>query len=199
MTMRGCNQEPVLYLLHESGTVSVWSQRPGLSVANTPMASMTSSASLSSLSTWASGDTAMLEISYECLSVSEHIRLAKHCRVSGLAIRPATEAELALTTTDGRVMLMALRPSSVPGTPPASPIVTLSSMSLSNVRLKVTATLSSLGQAKCVKMCPPLTTKNLNSYRPLLALGTVGGHIQVYIITKYITCLDKFHCARLSM
>ena len=180
VTMRGASQEPVLYLLHESGTVSVWSQRAGLSVAATPLAtpiaSMTSSASLSSISAWA--DTSVLEISYECVSVSEHIRLAKHCKVSGLAIRPGTEAEVAFTTTDGRVVQMALRPSSVTD-PPPSPIVTLSSLDLSNVRLKVTSTLSSLGQSKCVNMCPPLTTKNLNSYRPLLAVGTMAGHIQV--------------------
>ena len=25
--------------------------------------------------------------------------------------------------------------------------------------------------AQCVRMCPPLTTKNFNSYKPLLALG----------------------------
>ena len=181
VTMRGASQEPILYLLHESGTVSVWSQRAGLSVAATPLAtpiaSMTSSASLSSISAWA--DTSVLEISYECVSVSEHIRLAKHCKVSGLAIRPGTEAEVAFTTTDGRVVQMALRSSSVTD-PPTSPIVTLSSLDLSNVRLKVTSTLSSLGQSKCVNMCPPLTTKNLNSYRPLLAVGTMAGHIQVY-------------------
>lgn len=181
VTMRGSSQEPVLYLLHESGTVSVWSQRAGLSVAATPLAtplaSMTSSVSLSSLSAWA--DTSVLEISYECVSVSEHIRLAKHCRVSGLAIRPGTEAEVAFTTSDGRVVQMALRSSSIPSRQ-ASPVVTLSSLNLSNVRLKVTSTLSSLGQSKCVKMCPPLTTKNLNCYRPLLAVGTMAGHIQVF-------------------
>ena len=191
--MRGSSQEPVLYLLHESGTVSVWSQRAGLSVAATPLAtplaSMTSSASLSSISAWA--DTSVLEISYECVSVSEHIRLAKHCRVSGLAIRPGTEAEVAFTTSDGRVVQMALRSSSVPSRQ-ASPVVTLSSLNLSNVRLKVTSTLSSLGQAKCVKMCPPLTTKNLNCYRPLLAVGTMTGHIQVmYSRTRYLHYINE--------
>ena len=43
----------------------------------------------------------------------------------------------------------------------------------------MTGLLQSLGQLTCIKMCPPLTTKNLATYRPLLALGTVTGHIQL--------------------
>ena len=28
-------------------------------------------------------------------------------------------------------------------------------------------------------MCPPLTTKNLSSYRPVAAVGTVAGHVMI--------------------
>ena len=181
--MRGSRKEQVLYFLHESGTVSVWSRREGLSLAATPLATpITSSASMSSISAWANtgADNPVLEISYECVSVSDHIRLAKNCRVSGLALRPGTEAEVAFTTTDSRVVLMALRSASKATRPSASPIVTLSSLDMNNVRLNVTSTLSSLGQAACIKMCPPLTTKNLAAYRPLLSVGTTAGHIQVH-------------------
>ena len=74
------NQKPVLYLLHESGTVSVWSLKDGLNVAatpiTTPLTGMVSSFSLSSMSNYQSTtDTPLLEFSYECLTVSDHIRL----------------------------------------------------------------------------------------------------------------------------
>ena len=117
----------------------------------------------------------MLEVSYDCLSLSDNIRLAKNCKVSGLALRPGTESELAFNTTDGRLLFLKLRAVSET----SSPLVSLSSLSLESVRLTVGAVLHSLGQLSCVKMCPALTTKNWNTYRPLLAVGTQSGHLQV--------------------
>ena len=70
-----------------------------------------------------------------------------------------------------------------------SPLVSLSSLSLVNVRLGVTAVLHSLGCLSCVRMCPALTTKNWNTYRPLLALGTQAGHLQVVNVST--GCLER--------
>jgi len=178
------NQKPVLYLLHESGTVSVWSLKDGLNVAatpiTTPLTGMVSSFSLSSMSNYQSTtDTPLLEFSYECLTVSDHIRLGKNCQVSGLAICPSTQTGVATMASDGRLMLMTLKPMETDADLPNTPVETISSINLTNVRLNVTGLLQSLGQLTCIKMCPPLTTKNLATYRPLLALGTVTGHIQL--------------------
>ena len=177
--MRVASQKPVLYLLHESGSVSVWQYKEGLTVASTPMVGMTSSVSMSSMSSVVQ-DNPLLELTYECLTVSDHIRLAKNCQVSGLCIKPSTQTELCLLTTDGRLMMMSLRPVSQSWDIPQPPILTLSSLSTDqSLKLNVTAVLPALGQAKCIKMCPPLTTKNLASYRPLMAVGTVSGNVQV--------------------
>ena len=71
-------QRPVIFLLHESGSVSVWSLKEGLTVASTPM-TMTKSQSLVSFPSTPAGvpgqNDGLLEISYESLSVSDHIRL----------------------------------------------------------------------------------------------------------------------------
>ena len=170
--------EPALFLLHESGAVSVWVQRAGLAVAATPLAAMTPSASVGSLASLAgAGPESVLELQHDCVTVSDHVRLAKNCRVSGLALRPATQTELAFTTTEGRVVLLRL----TPPRPPPSPLPTLASLApgLAGARLQVAGVLGALGAARCVRMCPPLTTKNLASYRPLLAVGTAAGMVQV--------------------
>ena len=182
VSMRAAGHKPVIYLLHESGTVSVWTQRDGLSVAATPLATpmsgMTSSVSMSSMAGHSTVDNPLLELSYDCLVVSDNIRLAKNCKVSGLAVRPSTEVEISFTTTDGRLVMMTLKPSDT--CDHVFPIIpTLSSLNTDHIKLSVTAVLTSLGQVTCSKMCPPLTTKNLASYRPLLAVGTVSGHLQI--------------------
>ncbi|XP_057216300.1 WD repeat-containing protein 11-like isoform X2 [Triplophysa rosa] len=35
-----------------------------------------------------------------------------------------------------------------------------------------------------LRMCPPLTTKNINHYQPLLAVGTSNGSVLVYNLTS---------------
>ena len=197
VSVRAASQQPVLFLLQESGTVSAWLLRSGLSVSATPlltpMPGLASSLSMASLS----GHTDnMLEVSYECLGLSDNIRMAKNCKVSGLALRPNTQSELAFNTTDGRLIFLNLRPLETSTLPP---IVSLSALSLDNVRLGVAAVLHPLGSLSCVKMCPALTTKNWNSYRPLLAVGTQAGHLQVVNVSS--GCLEReiaVHSARVQ-
>ena len=190
VSVRAAGQQPLLYLLTESGSVSAWLLRSGLSVSATPLmtpvSGLTSSFSMASL---ASHADPMLEVSYDCLTLSDTIRLAKNCKVSGLAVRPTTESELAFITTDGRLVFLNLRPSVETSPSPSPPLVSLSSLSLASVRLGVTAVLPPLGCLSCVKMCPALTTKNWNSYRPLLALGTQAGHLQVVNVST--GCVER--------
>ncbi|XP_068114117.1 WD repeat-containing protein 11 [Hyperolius riggenbachi] len=64
---------------------------------------------------------------------------------------------------------------------------TVSGSSLQEVHLKflLTGLLSGLPQPPfVVKMCPPLTTKNIAQYRPLLAVGTSNGSVFVYNLTS---------------
>jgi len=178
--MEVARQKPVIFLLHESGSVSVWSLKNGLTVASTPIMMSKSQSLLSFPSTPASSMPPMdglLEVSYESLTVSEHVRLGKNCRVLGLAVKPSTQAEVAFLTTDGRIFFLNL--GSADSSTMDMPIVTLSSLSTSSMRLTVSAILSSLSPSKAVRMCPPLTTKNWGEYRPLLAVGTVTGHVQI--------------------
>eukprot|EP00092_Neocalanus_flemingeri_P029430 GFUD01031956.1.p1 GENE.GFUD01031956.1~~GFUD01031956.1.p1 ORF type:complete len:979 (+),score=386.47 GFUD01031956.1:514-3450(+) len=178
--MEVARQKPMIFLLHESGSVSVWSLRAGLTVASTPIIMSKSQSFLSFPSTPATSVSPMdglLEVSYESVSVSEHVRLGKNCRVLGLALRPSTQAEVAFLATDGRIFLFNLRSTDSSTPPPV--IVTLSSLSTTSMRLTMSAILSSMSPSKAVRMCPPLTTKNWAAYRPLLAVGTVTGHLQV--------------------
>jgi len=178
--MEVARQKPVIFLLHESGSVSVWSLKNGLTVASTPIMMSKSQSLLSFASTPASAIAPMdglLEVSYESVTVSEHVRLGKNCRVLGLALKPSTEAEVSFLTTDGRIFFLNLGHSNSSST--SLPIATLSSLSTTSMRLTVSAILSSLSPSKAVRMCPPLTTKNWAEYRPLLAVGTMTGHVQV--------------------
>jgi len=178
--MEVARQKPTIFFLHESGSVSVWSLKDGLTVASTPVMMSKSQSLLSFPSTPGVSSTpleGLLEVSYESVTVSEHVRLGKNCRVLGFALRPATQAEVAFLATDGRIFFLSLRSTDKSTPPPA--IVTLSSLSSNRVRLTVSAILSSLSISKAVRMCPPLTTKNWGTYKPLLAVGTVTGNLQV--------------------
>ncbi|XP_013381759.1 WD repeat-containing protein 11 isoform X1 [Lingula anatina] len=49
----------------------------------------------------------------------------------------------------------------------------------------LTGMMSGLGPAPLViKMCPPLTTKNFSTYKPLLAVGTPNGTVQVFNVSS---------------
>jgi len=178
--MEVARQKPIIFLLHESGSVSVWSLRNGLTVASTPI-TMSKSQSLLSFPSTPGTNIApvegLLEVSYDSVAISEHVRLGKNCRVLSMALRPSTEAEVTFLTTDGRIFFLRLGSSDTITT--TFPIVTLSSLSTKNMHLTVSAILSSMSPSKAVRMCPPLTTKNWSGYRPLLAVGTMTGHVQI--------------------
>ena len=142
----------LLLLLHESGSVSVWSPRPGLSVAVTPLPKSQSMSSFPG--TPGPGNPlaeAILEVSYELRASSDHVRLGKNCRVLGLALHPASHTEAAFLTTDGRVFLLRLTEGAA------------------SLCLGVTALLPSLAcPPLTVRMCPALTVKNWADYQPLV-------------------------------
>ncbi|KAG8435620.1 hypothetical protein GDO86_013532 [Hymenochirus boettgeri] len=54
-----------------------------------------------------------------------------------------------------------------------------------HLRFLLTGLLSGLPQPPfVVRMCPPLTTKNITQYKPLLAVGTSSGSVLVYNLTS---------------
>ncbi|XP_075072416.1 WD repeat-containing protein 11 [Mixophyes fleayi] len=54
-----------------------------------------------------------------------------------------------------------------------------------HLKFLLTGLLSGLPQPPFVaRMCPPLTTKNINQYKPLLAVGTSNGSVFVYNLTS---------------
>jgi len=199
-----CRQSDVLYLLHESGSVSVWSKRKHLTVVGTPALSRSvSTISFSSTpglvpnlkDVQPAKDTdVLLELSYESKTQSEHVRLGKNCRVLGLTINPVSEMTAAFITTDGRIFLLSLRPSrSKSKTSRICPTPWIDQHLLSSLlpsgsadppiplKLSITSILGGVAPPDLIiRMCPPLTIRNWTEYKPLLVAGTPSGNIQVY-------------------
>ncbi len=143
-----------------------------------------------------------LEIAYDQRAQSEGVRLGKSGRVLGMAVDPMTERNACVVVSDGRVIFVDLLADDVedgegkkkkkkprlPRTcledllPPSS----FSSPSFAAspspppLRLFTSGLLSGLAAPPfVVRMCPPLTMKNISEYAPLLAVGAASGNVQV--------------------
>ena len=72
------------------------------------------------------------------------MRLAKNCKVSGLALRSSTQSELSFSSSDGKLVFLSLRSSETPG---PEPLVILSRLNTDlSVRLSVSSVMPGLGQ-----------------------------------------------------
>ncbi|KAF0027266.1 hypothetical protein F2P81_020007 [Scophthalmus maximus] len=165
-----CAQRDALYCLHENGCITL---RVCRSTYTTEEA--------------ADPEQSVQELVYDLRSQCDAIRVTKTVRPSGLSplyspvsfcgapLGPKQKRiqDLCLNSMIGQTMMAgeALPPSSNP----------------QEVQLKflLTGLLSGLPLPPfAIRMCPPLTTKNINHYQPLLAVGTSNGSVLVYNLTS---------------
>ena len=115
--IRTCAEKDVIYILHESGSVSVWNRKPSLTVLATPSFSRSQSMTgfprtphttsvLNDDGYSVAGSDVLLEISYESRVQSDHVRMGKSCKVLGLSLHPVTEKQIAFLTSEGRVYFL---------------------------------------------------------------------------------------------
>ncbi|KAJ3610301.1 hypothetical protein NHX12_022394 [Muraenolepis orangiensis] len=178
-TVIPCAQRDALYCLHENGCIT-------LRVCRSTTANATDEAA----------EQSVQELVYDLRSQCDAIRVTKTVRPYRMVICPVSENSAALTISDGRVMLSGLSPLYSPvsfcGAPLAHNQKRIQDLSLNTmigqtlitgealsssqqeVQLKflLTGLLSGLPLPPfSIRMCPPLTTKNINHYQPLLAVS----------------------------
>jgi WD40 repeat protein len=207
LQISSCWQRDVIFTLNEIGAVAMRVRRKIFTLAATPMEPIRSmSKSVSSLSVSqvpgdnlsdsGSLDAGALEIAYDVKASSETIRLNKNAKIMGMCCNPMSERNIAVFTTDGRIIFYDVLPqatdsdakSSESTDDPKRPLLGLEDLipavldpkEATPLRLYTNGTFCGLATPPFViRMCPPLTVKNMNDYSPLLALGAGNGNIQI--------------------
>uniref|UniRef100_A0A8B9TW80 WD repeat domain 11 n=1 Tax=Anas platyrhynchos TaxID=8839 RepID=A0A8B9TW80_ANAPL len=167
-----CFQRDGLFCLHENGCITLRVRRPNCSITGTPNEEP--------------DPDPVQELTYD---------LRSQCDFS-MVCCPVNENSAALIVSDGRVMIWELK-SSISGrnlrnrlklnTNKIAGEEQLRSSFLQEVHLKflLTGLLSGLPLPPfAIRMCPPLTTKNIKQYEPLLAVGTSNGSVLVFHLTS---------------
>ncbi|CAL4175372.1 unnamed protein product [Meganyctiphanes norvegica] len=229
-----CCQRDVVFCLHETGAISGHFRRRQLPVVSTIDRERDA---------WIANDPALAaeqyyEVMYDKKCQSEHLRLNKASRPTGMAVNPVTEKDVALVLGDGRVAFKEIMrshkaviplertplftPGAKMGEIPTGlnindnhfsvtkqtadhticpPQTSLSDMikpawalppvgkldedigHCLNLRVLMTGLMPSMSPPpQVIRMCPPLTTRNLKEYVPNLAVGTHTGSIQIFNI-----------------
>lgn len=178
-----CGGHDALFLLHENGMVSLRTRKAQGSGGHG----------------WGSHyfgavPSAQPEVAYEQRALSEAVKLSKMGRVLGLALHPVTERNLALLTSDGRLVALDLHSrcsgrvldegAGLPRRPHLclEDVVRGQQEAPGGNPLRLCASGIATGLAPppfVIRMCPALTLKNLTEYRPLLALGAASGNLQI--------------------
>uniref|UniRef100_A0A8C9F545 WD repeat domain 11 n=1 Tax=Pavo cristatus TaxID=9049 RepID=A0A8C9F545_PAVCR len=153
------------------------------------------------------GLASITELVYDLRSQCDAIRVTKTVRPFSMVCCPVNENSAALIVSDGRVMIWELKssiasrnlrtllqkvlPYHVQQEEMPLQIIAgeeqLKSSFLQEVHLKflLTGLLSGLPLPPfAIRMCPPLTTKNIKQYEPLLAVGTSNGSVLVFHLTS---------------
>uniref|UniRef100_A0A672R577 WD repeat-containing protein 11-like n=1 Tax=Sinocyclocheilus grahami TaxID=75366 RepID=A0A672R577_SINGR len=192
-----CAQRDALYCLHENGCVTLRVCR-----STTPSPNETVN----------DPEQNLQELVYDLRSQCDAIRVTKTVRPYRVVICPVNENSAALVVSDGRVMLWELKahaskpssslssgwpplysPVNFCGTPlhqnqkciPDLSLNTMIGQQEVHLKFMLTGLLSGLPLPPfSLRMCPPLTTKNINHYQPLLAVGTSNGSVLVYNLTS---------------
>ncbi|KAM7409083.1 hypothetical protein PAMA_002674 [Pampus argenteus] len=178
-----CAQRDALYCLHENGCITFRVCR-----------------STTAPEEAADPEQSVQELVYDLRSQCDAIRVTKTVRPYRMVICPVNENNAALTVSDGRVMLWELKAHT--GRTPTNTRYTdtdkrgqtliageapplLSNQQEVQLKFLLTGLLSGLPLPPfAIRMCPPLTTKNINHYQPLLAVGTSNGSVLVYNLTS---------------
>lgn len=159
-----CWQHDMVLCLHESGSVSV---RVRQRDPEDP----------SSRADFGYGTS---QVNYNMRCISEALRLTKHSKVFGLAVRQSGQHKMALLIGDGRLLFLELAFSKQPGGGRNSSLAELLVPNV-GVRLLMSGLLEALAPGPhLTRMCPPVTFGNWSSYRPLLAVGNNMGGVQVF-------------------
>ncbi|CAN7990277.1 unnamed protein product [Ixodes hexagonus] len=128
----------------------------------------------------------MSQVNYNMRCISEALRLTKHSKVFGLAVRQSGQHKMALLIGDGRLFFLELAFSKQPGGGRGSSLAELLAPSV-GVRLLTSGLLEALAPGPhLTRMCPPVTFGNWSSYRPLLAVGNNMGGVQVFDLSTGI-------------
>uniref|UniRef100_A0A8C4QUC4 WD repeat domain 11 n=1 Tax=Eptatretus burgeri TaxID=7764 RepID=A0A8C4QUC4_EPTBU len=196
-----CRQRDAFYCLHENGCITLRLRRSNLCVGQ-----------VQAVGDEADGDV-FPEVIYDLRCQSDPIRVTKTVKPIALACCPVGENSLALLVSDGRLLLWDLKASpavtnnqltSMPQDAAHRKAFDISldamvvpclqfsdeqqrTVSHQEISLKflLSGLLSSLPSPPFIlRMCPPLTTKNLHQYQPLLAIGTTNGSVLVYHLTS---------------
>ncbi|XP_026682109.1 LOW QUALITY PROTEIN: WD repeat-containing protein 11-like, partial [Diaphorina citri] len=182
--MISCRQRDVLFCLHESGSVSVKVRRQFLSHSNTQEVPGTP---LPPEPEPGEGD---LCVWYEHRTQAEVTRQSKGLKIMALAVCPLAENSVGLLLNSGKLVLFQLDANQPSDSIRSRHLHTLSDLvppstfeKSSGPALRLLASgliQNSSTQISTIRMCPPLTQRNLLQYRPLLAAGAATGHIFLY-------------------
>ncbi|KAH0623694.1 hypothetical protein JD844_006753 [Phrynosoma platyrhinos] len=184
-----CFQRDGLFCLHENGCITLRIRRSANSLSVTPNEDP--------------DPDHIHELVYDLRSQCDAIRVTKTVRPFSMVCCPVNENSAALIVSDGRIMIWELK-STISGRSlhaktyieweyepmgegTLSTEEQLQGFSLQEVHLKflLTGLLSGLPLPPfAIRMCPPLTTKNIRQYEPLLAVGTSNGSVLVYNLTS---------------
>ncbi|KFO66207.1 WD repeat-containing protein 11, partial [Corvus brachyrhynchos] len=187
-----CFQRDGLFCLHENGCITLRVRRSNCSITATPNEEP--------------DPDPVQELVYDLRSQCDAIRVTKTVRPFSMVCCPVNENSAALIVSDGRVMIWELkscisgrnvRNSSSSASPLYSPVsfcgipVGAFQNKLPDLSLDNMIELSFLSRARCkrwppfaIRMCPPLTTKNIKQYEPILAVGTSNGSVLVFHLTS---------------
>ncbi|TSN48459.1 WD repeat-containing protein 11 [Bagarius yarrelli] len=171
-----CGQRDALYCLHENGCITLRVCRStALSIEETgePAAAVPET------------EQVVQELSYDLRAQCDAIRVTKTVRPYRAVICPVNENRAALVNQK-RIPDLSLNtmigPTLISGVDPP-----VSMVGQQEVQLKflLTGLLSGLPLPPfSLRMCPPLTTKNIQHYQPLLAVGSSNGSVLVYNLTS---------------
>lgn len=131
------------------------------------------------------------DLIYDVRATSDSFRVTKNARIYAVSSCPLTEKKICLIVSDGRILMWQLH-TIEDNDETTAPKFSLSDIlkpdftDQENKRLKfiLSGMMNGLGSNLTMKMCPPLTTKNLQEYLPLLAAGNVYGNVQIYDLSN---------------
>lgn len=164
-----CEQRNALYTLHKSGCVILRSYQKRMFFDD-------------------SRGTHLLEPSYKSLASSNCLKLPKNVSVAGFAVSPIEETLIAILLTSGRLITLRVSDTNQQDTDIRCrglfDVVPQSMYEYdcveSYIHINQHQVLAPLSKLTVIKSCPPATKSNWNEHRPLVALGTSSGTIQVY-------------------
>ncbi|KAF4521502.1 hypothetical protein B566_EDAN001802 [Ephemera danica] len=185
MQVMSARQRDVIFCLHESGSVSVKSRKRYPLPVSSP-GDHTHSFTQEALPSES-------ELSYEARCHSEVLRLHKNARLLGMSCDPVSERKLCLFLSTGRLVFLELGLAPLCPESPLhlshliGPAMSEKEESIPQLRLQVTGLLYCVsGPLLVIRMCPALTTRNWQTYEPLMAGGTESGAVQVF---NMATCM----------